>query len=112
MKDTGIGIRGEDLGRLFDKFQRVNLEKTSTVEGTGLGLAITRKLLNMMNGDIQVESVYGEGSVFTVRIPQKIASAGPVGPFPLDFDQAVPAPAPYRGVSHFRGCFRTHARKE
>lgn len=96
VKDTGIGIRGEDLGRLFDKFQRVNLEKTSTVEGTGLGLAITRKLLNMMNGDIQVESVYGEGSVFTVRIPQKIASAGPVGPFPLDFDQAVPAPAPYR----------------
>ena len=75
MEDTGIGIRREDMDRMFDKFQRINLEKTSTVEGTGLGLAITKKLLDMMGGSISVDSVYGEGSTFTVRLPQQVASA-------------------------------------
>ena len=73
VSDTGIGIREEDIRILFDKFQRLELERNSTVEGTGLGLAITRSLLNMMGGSISVESEYGKGSSFTVTLPQKVA---------------------------------------
>ena len=79
VSDTGIGIKEEDLEKMFDKFERVDLTKNSTVEGTGLGLAITRNLLDLMGGDIHVESKYGQGSVFTVTIPQEVASAEPVG---------------------------------
>ena len=95
VRDTGIGIHEEDLDCLFDKFQRVNLEKTSTVEGTGLGLAITQKLLSMMNGDIHVESVYGGGSTFTARIPQRIASCEPIGSFETKFEHSLPEAEPY-----------------
>ena len=79
VQDTGIGIRPEDLDKLFDKFQRLDLEQNSTVEGTGLGLAITHSLVDMMGGSIDVKSEYGSGSVFTVTIPQKVVSAEPVG---------------------------------
>ena len=96
VRDTGIGIRREDMDRLFNKFQRVNLEKTGTVEGTGLGLAITRKLLTMMNGEIRVESSYGEGSTFTVRIPQTIASCDPTGPFRMKVEQDSDGNESYR----------------
>ena len=79
VEDTGIGIREEDLGKLFDKFQRVDLDRNSTVEGAGLGLAITSSLLSLMNGKINVESVYGKGSRFTVSLPQKVVSCEPIG---------------------------------
>ena len=79
VKDTGIGIREEDVHKLFDKFQRVDLERNSTVEGAGLGLAITSRLLSMMGGRISVDSTYGEGSCFTVFLPQKVVSCEPVG---------------------------------
>ena len=79
VKDTGIGIRQEDIRKLFIQFQRVDLDRNSTVEGTGLGLAITHRLLTMMGGSISVESVYGEGSAFTVVLPQQVVSAEPVG---------------------------------
>ena len=81
VEDTGIGIRPEDMHNLYEKFQRLDLEQNSTVEGTGLGLAITRSLLEMMNGTIDLKSEYGKGSVFTVTIPQKIASSESVGDF-------------------------------
>lgn len=77
--DTGIGIRDEDVDKLFTKFQRVDLDRNSTVEGTGLGLAITNSLLSKMGGSISVNSNYGSGSIFTVTIPQKIVSCEPVG---------------------------------
>lgn len=95
VQDTGIGIHQEDIDRLFEKFQRMDLEKTSTVEGTGLGLAITQKLLSMMNGDIHVESEYGEGSVFTVRIPQTIADPAPMGWFRMSFVNDFSGSQPY-----------------
>ena len=85
VKDTGIGIREEDMNRLFSKFERVDLEQNSTVEGTGLGLAITRSLLELMGGHIEVESVYGQGSTFTIRLPQKVVSCGQVGDFQEKF---------------------------
>ena len=74
VEDSGIGIRRKDMEKLFTKFQRLDMERNSTVEGSGLGLVITRSLLDMMNGTIDVDSEYGKGSVFTVTVPQKIAA--------------------------------------
>ena len=73
VKDTGIGIREEDIPRLFDSFQRVEERKNRHIEGTGLGLAITKQLTELMNGTISVESEYGKGSCFTVTVPQGIS---------------------------------------
>lgn len=81
VQDTGIGIREEDIPKLFSSFQRLNLEQNRTVEGTGLGLAITGKLVSGMNGSIDVKSAYGQGSTFTVLLPQKIENATPIGDF-------------------------------
>ena len=84
--DSGIGIREEDIPKLFGKFERVDLGQNKTVEGTGLGLAITRSLLEMMNGNIEVESIYGRGSTFIITIPQKIASDEPIGDYHKKFE--------------------------
>ena len=74
VKDTGRGIKAEDINRLFSKFDRLDVEKNTTTEGTGLGLAITKSLVEMMGGKINVESRYGEGSVFVVTISQQISA--------------------------------------
>lgn len=81
VSDTGMGIRREDMGRLFESFKRLDEEKNRNIEGTGLGMNITMSLLKMMGGDMKVESEYRKGSVFTVTIPQKIISREPVGSF-------------------------------
>ena len=73
VKDTGRGIKKEDIAKLFTKFQRVDEDRNTTIEGTGLGLAITKQLVGMMNGNIVVNSVYGEGSEFTVAIDQRLS---------------------------------------
>lgn len=70
--DTGRGIKSQDINKLFSKFERLETEKNSTTEGTGLGLAITKKLVTMMGGTINVQSKYGVGSLFIVKLPQKI----------------------------------------
>lgn len=70
--DTGIGIKEENIDKLFTKFERIDLEKNISIEGSGLGLAITKKLVEMMNGKIVVQSEYGKGSKFTVAIDQSI----------------------------------------
>ncbi|MBQ8878159.1 MAG: response regulator, partial [Lachnospiraceae bacterium] len=72
VKDTGMGIKEEDLKKLFSRFQRLEEEKNRYIEGTGLGLNITRQLAELMDGNIEVSSVYGEGSCFTLIIPQEI----------------------------------------
>lgn len=72
IEDTGCGIREEDLKTIFENFQQVDSKRNRTVEGTGLGLSITKRLVELMQGTVHVESVYGEGTVFTVKIPQKI----------------------------------------
>jgi signal transduction histidine kinase/response regulator of citrate/malate metabolism len=71
--DTGVGIRGEDMGRLFQSYTRLDAGVNRGTEGTGLGLVIARKLAEMMGGGITVESEYGKGSCFTARIIQEIA---------------------------------------
>lgn len=96
VKDTGIGIKAEDLPKLFGKFQRVDLERNSTVEGTGLGLSITKNLLEMMNGEVNVQSEYGKGSVFTVRIPQKVISDEAIGNFQEKFNQYIKSIRAYK----------------
>ena len=86
IKDTGIGIRQEDIDKLFNRFERLEMERNSTVEGTGLGLVITQRLLDMMGGTITVKSDYGKGSVFSVTIPQKVVSDAPLGDFQKRFE--------------------------
>ena len=73
VEDTGIGIKKEDMGKLFRSFQQVDSKRNRNIEGTGLGLAISRQLLTLMNGSIQTESEYNKGSKFTFSLPQKIA---------------------------------------
>ena len=70
VEDTGIGIKAEDLNKIFESFQQVDSKRNRNVEGTGLGLAISKQLLDLMNGSITVESEYGVGSKFSVVIPQ------------------------------------------
>lgn len=72
-QDTGRGIKAEYINKLFTKFERLDIEKNTTAEGTGLGLAITKSLIGMMGGKINVESRFGQGSIFMVNIPQKIS---------------------------------------
>ena len=81
VKDTGMGIRKEDMGKLFESFQRLDEKKNRNIEGTGLGMNITMSLLKMMDGDMKVESEYQKGSTFQVIIPQKIVSDVPLGSF-------------------------------
>ena len=73
VRDTGRGIKAENINKLFTKFERLDVEKNSTTEGTGLGLAITKALVEMMGGKINVQSQFGQGSIFVVQIPQKIS---------------------------------------
>ena len=70
VSDTGQGMTQEQLARLFDEYTRFNLSQNRSIEGTGLGLTITKNLIELMGGTINVESVYGEGTSFTVKIPQ------------------------------------------
>ena len=79
VKDTGIGIREEDMDKLFQSFQRLDEEKNRNIEGTGLGISIVQKLLTMMGSHLEVESVYGEGSTFSFIIEQKIIDKTPIG---------------------------------
>jgi signal transduction histidine kinase/CheY-like chemotaxis protein len=77
ISDTGVGIKAEDMGKLFGDFSRLDTHKNRGVEGTGLGLAISRNLCRMMGGDIRVRSAYGKGSTFTAVLPQKIKAPEP-----------------------------------
>lgn len=81
VSDTGIGIKEEDMGRLFNKFDRLDKERNRSVEGTGLGLPIVISLLNLMNGTIDVDSIYGEGTTFRITIPQKAVGEETIAEF-------------------------------
>ncbi len=72
VEDSGIGIKKDHKGRLFNKFDRLDAEKNSTTEGTGLGLTITNQLVALLNGKLTFNSSYGHGSSFKVEIPQKV----------------------------------------
>lgn len=79
IKDTGTGIKSEDIDKLFGRFQRLDLERNQGIEGSGLGLAITKNLVEAMGGIINVESTYKVGSTFTVLVPQYIVDETSIG---------------------------------
>ncbi|MFN8637219.1 MAG: ATP-binding protein, partial [Chloroflexota bacterium] len=77
VSDTGIGMTEEQLSRLFEAFSQAEASTQSRYGGTGLGLAISRHFCRLMGGDLTVESVYGQGSTFTVRLPSPIDASAP-----------------------------------
>lgn len=81
VKDTGIGIREEDIDKLFTQFQRVDENKNRSIEGTGLGLNLSKKLLNLMGSDLKVKSTYGKGSEFYFDVEQEVMDAVVIGNF-------------------------------
>lgn len=81
VKDTGIGMKEEDLPRLFEAFERVDINRNRNIEGTGLGMKITAALLKMMDSKIEVESEYGKGSQFSFVLRQKVIDSQPIGNF-------------------------------
>ncbi|MDR0564751.1 MAG: response regulator [Azoarcus sp.] len=80
IKDTGIGIRPDDIQKLFSDYNQVDTRANRKIEGSGLGLSIAKKIAKMMDGDITVESEYGVGSTFTLRIRQGFVNDVPIGP--------------------------------
>ena len=88
VKDTGAGIKEEDIQKLFAPFERIEEEKNRTIEGTGLGMSITQKLLGLMDSRLELESVYGEGSDFHFSVPQIVNSWEAVGDISLNFDRS------------------------
>lgn len=94
--DTGIGIKKDDLNKLFDGFQRFDLEQNRNIEGTGLGLAITHNLVEQMHGRMEVSSEYGKGSVFTVYLVQKVINDNPMGDFKQKFETMAKGEKEYK----------------
>ena len=81
VRDTGIGIKQEDIEKLFTAFERIEEKRNRHIEGTGLGMSITHRLLELMQSELRVESEYGKGSVFSFTVRQKIADGEPMGDF-------------------------------
>ena len=81
VKDTGIGIKEEDMSKLFESFERLEEKRNRNIEGTGLGMSIVTKLLAMMGSQLHVESVYGKGSTFSFSLKQSIVDAQPIGDY-------------------------------
>ncbi|MBR5761273.1 MAG: response regulator, partial [Lachnospiraceae bacterium] len=98
--DTGIGIKPEDIDKVFEKFDRADMERNKTIEGTGLGLTIVKRLLVMMDGTISVESEYGKGSTFFLRIPQKIRDDDAIGDYRKKFSSASASDGGYKELFH------------
>ncbi len=96
--DTGIGIKKEELEKLFAPFERIEESKNRSVEGTGLGMTIVKRLLSMMNSSLAVESEYGKGSTFSFSIKQRVINWKPVGT--LVNDTQYTDAKPYRESFH------------
>ncbi len=89
VKDTGVGIKPEDMERLFTKYERIDEQIDHNVEGTGLGISITQSLLSMMGSELKAESVYGKGSMFSFSAKQKITKDVPIGDYEEAFTSSV-----------------------
>ena len=96
VKDTGIGIRPEDMDKLFVKFERLDEIRNRHVEGTGLGMTITKNLLDIMGASLKVESTYGVGSVFSFVLAQEVVTWEPLGDYGLDFQDTQHKRKKYR----------------
>ncbi len=93
VKDTGIGVKPEDMEKLFTAYERLDEEKNSSIQGTGLGLDISRRFAELMGGSLTCESEYGKGSEFFLTLKQKIVDASPLGIF-MEHDEGA-ANGPY-----------------
>ena len=91
VSDTGIGIKEDELYLLFDPFIRLDMRKNKNIEGTGLGLSITKRLLEMMGGNLTVESIYGKGSTFSFVVPQKVIGTELFGDYKKIADESAVA---------------------
>lgn len=96
VKDTGIGIKEEDIKKLFVAFERIEEERNRTIEGTGLGMNITQSLLHMMGSSLKVESVYGEGSDFSFVVNQEVRNFEPIGDYKESLKKAIASRKVYR----------------
>lgn len=90
VKDTGMGIKPEMMGKLFERFERLENNNNKQIEGTGLGMSIAKSLVDRMGGTLNVESEYGKGSVFTISIPQEIADSQTIGVFSTELPADTP----------------------
>ncbi|MCR5281764.1 MAG: response regulator [Lachnospiraceae bacterium] len=90
VEDTGVGIKPEDIAKLFSDFERIAYDENKNIEGTGLGLSITNKLLLMMDSRLQVESRYGVGSIFSFDLEQKIVDDTPIGDYEQVLKKKIP----------------------
>ncbi len=88
VKDTGIGIRKEDMEKLFSEFERIEEKRNRTIEGTGLGMSITKSILSLMNSSLHVESEYGKGSEFSFELVQGVKKWDPIGDYEETFKNA------------------------
>ena len=93
VSDTGIGIKPEDIKKLFQSFIRLDEERNRNIEGTGLGIAIVQKLLSMMGSRLEVVSVYGQGSEFSFRLKQKIIDRNTLGHYDENRDKNFDKPS-------------------
>ena len=89
VKDSGIGIKPEDMDRLFSKFDRIEENRNRSIEGTGLGMSITQQLLEMMDSHLEVESVYGEGSTFSFSLKQDVVKWEPLGDYEKSYHNVL-----------------------
>ncbi len=96
VKDTGVGIKEKDIPKLFGVFQRMNTTVRNKNERTGLGLAITNRLVKMMGGKLEVQSVYGKGSAFSFKVVQKVADKAPLGDFEKQYNESLRSTENYR----------------
>ncbi len=96
VKDTGIGIKEEDLARLYSPFERIEESRNRTIEGTGLGMSIVKQLLDMMGTSLKVSSVYGEGSDFSFEVAQRVVKWDPIGDFNETYRNSVSSTAKYK----------------
>lgn len=94
--DTGMGIKKENIPYLFSAFKRVDEEKNRHIEGTGLGLSIVKQLVDLMGGDISVNSVYTKGTTFIITIPQEIVSEEEIGNIDIEARHAINARKYYK----------------
>ncbi len=93
--DTGIGIKPEDLDKLFVAFERIDEKRNRNIEGTGLGMTIVHRFLGMMNSHLEVKSEYGKGSVFSFELEQKVVKWEPIGDFEQAFRRSLTEQAGY-----------------
>ena len=96
VKDTGIGIKKEDMAKLFSEFERIEEERNRNVEGTGLGMNITKRLLEMMGSSLEVQSIYGLGSLFSFSLKQKVHDWEPLGDYETTYRAALSSKKKYK----------------